>query len=139
MLNAALDAAQKQAILDRVAQIPAFKGLGFQIHQLEYGYCEATMAHHKELDGIFGSFHGGLLATAADTIACFAIMTQTGSEEKMATTDMNIRFLAPCFTDVTIQARVIKVGKLMCPVQVDLRDASQKLVAVAQVNYVRLT
>ena len=51
---------------------------------------------------------------------------------------MNIRFLAPCLTDVTARARVIKFGRTLCPVAVDLFDAQGQQVAVAQVNYILL-
>jgi len=51
---------------------------------------------------------------------------------------MNIRFLAPCLTDVTAKARVIKFGRTLCPVAVDLFDAKGQQVAVAQVNYMLL-
>lgn len=76
--------------------------------------------------------------TIADSIACFAIMTMTGPDQAMTTTDMNIRFLAPCLTDVTVKAKVIKLGKTLCPVGVDLFDTNQKHIAVAQVTYMRL-
>jgi uncharacterized protein (TIGR00369 family) len=76
--------------------------------------------------------------TIADSSACFAILTMTGADQLMTTTDMNIRFLAPCLTDVQVKARVIKLGRLMCPVAVDLFDTAGKLVAVAQVNYMLL-
>ena len=49
--------------------------------------------------------------------------------------DMNIRFLAPCLTAVTARARVIKLGRTLCPVAVDLFDANDRQVAVAQVSY----
>jgi acyl-coenzyme A thioesterase PaaI-like protein len=56
----------------------------------------------------------------------------------MATTDMNIRFLAPCLTDVTAKAKIIKFGKTMCPVMVELFDNSNKLIAISQVNFILL-
>jgi uncharacterized protein (TIGR00369 family) len=65
-------------------------------------------------------------------------MTFTGPDEKMATTDMNIRFLAPCLTDVRAVAKVIKLGRTICPVQVELFDLKQRQVALAQVSYIRL-
>jgi uncharacterized protein (TIGR00369 family) len=49
--------------------------------------------------------------------------------------DMNIRFLAPCLTDVTARARVIKLGRTLCPVAVDVFDANDRQVAIAQVSY----
>jgi len=76
--------------------------------------------------------------TIADSMACFAILTQTGVEQLMTTTDMNIRFLAPCLGDVVAKARVIKLGRTMCPVAVDLFEVTGKHVAVAQVNYILL-
>jgi uncharacterized protein (TIGR00369 family) len=108
------------------------------VEELSPGLCIASARHDKTFDGIFASFHGGMLMTVADTIACFAIMTYTGPEERMATTDMNIRFLAPCLTDVRAVANVIKMGRTICPVQVDLFDMKQQQVAVAQVSYIRL-
>lgn len=128
----------EQRIRERVRQIPVFDRLGMRIEELSPGRCVGVVPHDKCLDGIFESYHGGLLMTAADTLACFAIMTQTGPDERMATTDMGIRFLAPCLTDVRVDARVIKLGKKLCPVQADLYDMDGRQVAVAQVAYMRL-
>ena len=128
----------KQRIIERAREIPIFDQIGLQILELTTGRCVAQAAHNAAFDGIFESFHGGMLMTVADTIACFAIMTQTGPDIRVATTDMNIRFLAPCLTDVRAEARVIKLGKTLCPVQVDLYDLNNRHVAVAQVNYILL-
>jgi uncharacterized protein (TIGR00369 family) len=133
-----LDPALVEAILNRIQNIPVFNGLGVEILSFEPGVCIAKVPRQTHLDGIYESFHGGLLMTVADTIACFAVMTITGPDEVMTTTDMNIRFLAPCLSAVTAKAKAIKVGKTMCPVGVELFDDKEKLVAVAQVNYMRL-
>ena len=61
-----------------------------------------------------------------------------GPDEVMTTTDMSIRFLAPCLTDLRVEANVLKLGRTLAPVQVDLFDAKDKRVAVAQVTYMRL-
>jgi len=125
----------EQAILNRIGQIPVFDTLGVEILELAEGLCKARVPKKDSFDGIYESYHGGMLMTAADTIACPAIMTLTGADAFMATTDMNIRFLSACLTDVIVEARVIKFGKTLCPVQVDLFDTSGKHVAVAQVTY----
>lgn len=129
---------EQQAILDRIRRIPIVTTLGMRFDAFAEGYCKATIPYERRYDGVFESFHGGLLMTAADSIACFAIMTRTGPDQAMTTTDMNIRFLAPCLTDVTVEARVIKLGRSLCPVAVDLFDAQGTRVAVAQVTYLRL-
>ena len=112
--------------------------LQLKILSLSEGYCELHAPRNLDYDGIFDSFHGGLLMTIADIAACIAILTRTGAEAKLATTDMNIRFLAPCLSHVTARAKIIKLGRTMCPVTIDLFDAENKLVAVAQVNYMLL-
>jgi uncharacterized protein (TIGR00369 family) len=133
-----LDSVQADAILHRIRRIPAFEGLGIQIQEFRKGKCRAIVPHDHRYDGVAGSYHGGLLMTAADSIACFAILTQTPADEEMTTTDMNIRFLRPCFTDAVVEATVIKLGKTLCPVAVELFDTHGAKVAVAQVTYMRL-
>ena len=125
----------KSDILTEINKIPIVETLGIRIVSLKEGFCEVKVRRKPGYDGVFKSFHGGLLMTVADSTACFAIFTGTGPFVKLTTTDMNIRFLAPCLTDVTAKARVIKFGKTLCPVSVDLYDDNGTQVAVSQVNY----
>ena len=122
----------------RVASIPIAETLQMRDLILDEGICGLVLPRQKRYDGVFESFHGGLLMTAADSAACFAILTLTPADQLLTTTDMNIRFLAPCLSDLRVRARVIKRGRLLCPVAVDLFDAENKLVAVAQVTYMLL-
>lgn len=133
-----IDASHKSAILARITKIPIFETLQMRSVSFDSGVCELSVPRQSIYDGVFESFHGGILMTIADSSACFAILTMTSPDQLMTTTDMNIRFLAPCLTDVQVKARVIKLGRLMCPVAVELFDTSAKLVAVAQVNYMLL-
>jgi uncharacterized protein (TIGR00369 family) len=128
----------KSDILTEINKIPIVDTLKIQISSLADGYCETRVQRKLSYDGVFKSFHGGLLMTIADSTACFAIFTKTGPFVKLTTTDMNIRFLSPCLSDVTAKAKVIKTGRTMCPVSVDLYDETKKHVAVAQVNYILL-
>ena len=128
----------ERALLDRIVRVPIVQTLDLKIIRFEDGYCETHVPRSLKYDGVFESFHGGLLMTIADSTACFAILTRTGPETRLTTTDMNIRFLAPCLTDVTTKARVIKFGRTLCPVAVDLFDEADRQVAVAQVNYILL-
>jgi uncharacterized protein (TIGR00369 family) len=132
------DAAHEAAILARISRIPIFETLGMRAVVFGAGQCELSVPRQRMYDGVFESFHGGLLMTIADSAACFALLTRTPVDQIMTTTDMNIRFLAPCLTDVRVSARVIKLGRLLCPVAVELFDASGTLVAVAQVSYMLL-
>jgi uncharacterized protein (TIGR00369 family) len=126
------------ALLARIRRIPIVETLRLEILKFGDGYCEARVPRERKYDGVFESFHGGLLMTLADSTACFAILTRSGPDTRLTTTDMNIRFLAPCLTDVTAKARVIKFGRTLCPVAVDLFDQNGEQVAVAQVTYMLL-
>lgn len=128
----------ERAIRERIAPIPVVSAMQMRIDELREGWCKALVPRDRRYDGIYNSYHGGLLMTAADSVACFAIMTLTGPEQHLTTTDMNIRFLAGCRSDVTVEARVIKLGRTLVPVEVDLFDEAGVKVAVAQVAYFRL-
>lgn len=128
----------RQDVLARIKKIPIVDTLGFEFIELDNGICEAIVKHQKQYDGIYESFHGGLLMTVADSISAFALLTLTGADAKITTTDMNIRFLAACRTDVRAIAKVIKHGRTLAPVAVDLYDMNNTHVAVAQVNYIIL-
>ena len=127
-----------EALRARLSEIPIFKALQLRMGEAAEGAARLTAPYDPAFDGIFKSFHGGLLMTLADTAACVAVLTLTGADAMVTTTDMNIRFLAPCRSDATAEARVIKFGKTLCPVAVDIRDASGIQVAVAQVTYMRI-
>ena len=71
-------------------------------------------------------------------LTILAVLTLAGADAAVTTTDMNIRFLAPCLSDATAEARVIKFGRTLCPVEVMIRDTAGKDVALAQVTYMRL-
>jgi uncharacterized protein (TIGR00369 family) len=126
------------ALKERMLRIPTFQTLKYQLGEFGEGTARMTAPYSKSFDGIFESFHGGMLMTLADSCACAAIMTLTGPDAMMTTTDMNIRFLAPALTDVTAESKIIKFGRTLVPVAVTLRDANGKEVAVAQVTYMRL-
>lgn len=71
-------------------------------------------------------------------LLCVAVLSLAGADALITTTDMNIRFLAPCRSDVVAVAGVIKFGRTLCPVTIDLWDTSGTAIAVAQVTYMRL-
>lgn len=125
-------------MLERFAEVPIMKTLALTLVAVAAGSATMRMPYKKDFDGVFESLHGGLMMTLADTAACVAVLTLAGASARITTTDMNIRFLKACRTNCTAQARVIKFGRTLSPVEVQLRDAEDTLVAIAQVTYMRL-
>ena len=128
----------ESAIHDRMRAIPIFSQLRFSEIRLGAGAFACTVGRIREFDGIFDSFHGGLLMTAADSAAAIVALTVWGSDARITTTDMNIRFLAPARSDVYLAAQAIKRGRTLLPVAANLWRDDGTLVAVAQVTYMRL-
>lgn len=124
-----------EALMERINSIAISATLKMEVLETGEGSCTIRIPRQRRYDGIYDSLHGGILTTLADSVAAYAILTLTGADQPMATTDLNIRFLAPCMTGVTAKAKVIKQGRTMCPVNIELFDDNEALVAVAQVNY----
>lgn len=133
-----MDPNAKKSLEERLGSIPIFRTLGLRLESLGEGKATLIAPYERRYDGIFESFHGGLLMTLADTTACVALLTLAGASAPVTTTDMNIRFLAPCRSDCRAEAAVIKFGRTLCPVSVSLLDTGGTQVAVAQVTYMRL-
>jgi len=133
-----LDTKEINSMLERINSVPITETLKMQILRLDKGECEAFIPRDTMWDGIFQTFHGGILATIADSITCWAILTKIGSDRKVATTDFNIRFLRPCKTDVRCVAKVIRAGRTLSLAEAEIYDMNDKLVAVSQVNYISL-
>ena len=127
-----------EALRAFIHNIPVFRTFHYELVELKPGEVAIRAPYTPNHDGIFHSFHGGLLMTLADTTACAALLSRAGSEQVMTTTDMNIRFLAPCNSEATARARIIKFGRTLVPIHVDLYDDQGRYVALAQVTYMRL-
>ncbi len=126
------------AIRRRMESIPVFSMLGFSGVRIGTGWLECTVARNHKYDGVFDSFHGGLLMTAADSAAAIVSLTLWGADARIATTDMNIRFLAPARSDVKLFVQAIKAGRTLIPAIANFWRDDGTLVAIAQVTYMRV-
>jgi uncharacterized protein (TIGR00369 family) len=87
--------------------------------------------------GVAGSVHGGVLSALVDIVTLAAVSTVAQPGEQMAgTADLNISYLRPALGDaVFAQARVLKKGRTLAVVDVDLLDAESRLLAKGRVSY----
>lgn len=127
-----------EAILERLMAIPAVHTFGYRLEELSPGRAVIVAPYETKLDGIFQSFHGGLLATLADSTGGAAVLTVTGAETPTATTDLSIRFLAPCRSDARATARIIQAGRSLIIAEINVHDMTGRHVAVCQATYMRL-
>ncbi len=128
----------KEGLHQCLETVPILKTLGFRSLECDVGFVRVVVPRNDRHNGLHPTFHGGIMTTVADCGAWLAIATKLGADNRLTTSDIHVRFLAPCFTDVTAEARVIKFGRTLCPVDVKLFDTNGALVATAQVTYFRL-
>ena len=84
-----------------------------------------------------GTLSGPVMMTLADTCAWVAIMAQIGPVVLAVTTSLHIDFLRkPAITDLMAKARVLKLGRKLAVVDVELFSrGTTELVAKALVTY----
>jgi acyl-CoA thioesterase len=134
-----LDLATRERIVARLAAVPLARLLGLRLVKLERGACDLAIDDRRDLDGIFASLHGGILATLADSAIAFAALTLIDPDEVVTTVEFNIRFLAPCREGVVARSRVLKAGRTLITGEVDLVGlASETRFAVCGLTYIRL-
>jgi uncharacterized protein (TIGR00369 family) len=92
----------------------------------------------KVRGGVAGSVHGGVLSALVDIVTLSAISTVVNpAEDQMAgTAELSISYLRPALGDaVYADARVLKKGRQIAVVDVDLTDPDGRLVAKGRVSY----
>lgn len=133
-----LSEAEIATLWQRARDVPISQTLGLEFVSIARGQCALAWTRDPRYDGIYRSMHGGLLMTLADSAGAFALLTLIDLDSRITTTEMNIRFLAPVRERVVATARVLKVGRSLCPILVELEDGAGRAVAHAGMTYMRL-
>jgi uncharacterized protein (TIGR00369 family) len=133
-----LTEAEIAVLWQRARDVPISESLGFEFVSIARGECTLGWNRDPRYDGIYRSMHGGLMMTLADSAGAFALLTVIDPDSRVTTTEMNIRFFAPVRERVIARARVLKAGRSLCPILVDLEDGQGRLVAHAGMTYMRL-
>lgn len=129
---------EMQAMLFRARSAPCIESLRLELVEIDRGGCRLLARHDPRFDGLLPGFHGGMQAAVADCAAWFAIVSRIGVGERLVTTDLQLRYLAPCLSDLFVAAQVVKIGRTLCPVRVDCYDVAEKHVATGSVTYMRV-
>ncbi len=118
-----------------------FKRQGFLLHagaflgQVLPGVVEIKLPYSENVDQQHGYFHGGVIATIADSASGAAAQTLVEQGASVLTTEFKINFVAPAIGDQLIaRGRVIKPGRTLTVCQSDVfadNGSEEKLVATA--------
>lgn len=80
-----------------------------------------------------GAFHGGAIAALADTAACWALVMRL--RRGLPTVNLRIDYLRFAESDLTATATIRRQGRRVGVVDVDIHDASDRLVAIGRGSF----
>ncbi len=116
--------------------MPVNKILGMDIKKLEEGFAEVCIPFKKEFVGDFsrGLWHGGILASIADSTGGLVALTLARPGDNVNTIDMRIDYLHGAIEkDIFAVSHLVKSGKRVIVTDVKLFQEHQKdPVAVAR-------
>jgi uncharacterized protein (TIGR00369 family) len=117
---------------------PFHKLLGIELEEQSAGYARLRQPMREDLrGGVGGSLHGGVLSALAD-IVCLAAMQGLFDQRARpaGTAELSISYLRPAAgAYVTVEGRVIKHGRTLAVIDVDMTNPDGKRAAKARVSY----
>jgi acyl-coenzyme A thioesterase 13 len=106
--------------------------VGLDVLEADAGKARCRIVVDKPVQNLGGRLHGGAIATLVDDVGTLAIMTADRDGRPGVTTDLNVSYFSAANdgSAVLIVAEVLKTGKTLAYVTVDLREeATGKLLA----------
>ena len=135
----ALTPEEERRIREAFEEIPFARLLGMELGELRRGAATLHLEAREELKRNRGILHGGVVASLADTAAAFAILTITEPGQASTTIDLTVHYLCPLSAGrATAHARVVRAGRRIMVISVDVFDENQALAATALTSFIRL-
>lgn len=121
------------------ASVPYAQFLGLKLGEVRHGEASIHLDVRDELKQNQGVVHGGAIASLIDTASAFAVLTQIDLSERVTTTDLTIHYLRPATSGrMTAMARIIRGGRRLFVLSVEVHDEAQALIATAVTTYIKL-
>jgi uncharacterized protein (TIGR00369 family) len=134
-----LDEQRLLRIREVFASVPYVKFIGLELGEMKPGEANLYLDVRDQLKQNQGVIHGGAVASLIDTAAAFAVVTRLESGERVTTTDLTIHYLRPITSGRLIAtARIVRGGRRLFVLSVEVRDDNQVLVATAVTSYLKL-
>lgn len=139
MSETALTDAEQERLRGLFQRVRYAKLLGIEFDEATRGAVKMHMDARADLRQVSDVLHGGSIASLVDTAAAFAVITLLEPDQRATTSDLTIHYLRPVSSgSVTAEARVLRSGRRLSVVTVNVFDNAQALVATAVTTYIRL-
>ncbi|MCC6468138.1 MAG: PaaI family thioesterase [Alphaproteobacteria bacterium] len=130
------DPAYARRVADSFARQGAMTHLGAVLSSVAPGAVEIRLPYRAEVAQQHGFFHGGIVATIADSAGGYAGYSMMPADASVLTVEYKINLMAPAQGDELIaRGRVVKTGRTLavCTAEVFAVDGGQEtLCAVMQ-------
>ena len=134
-----LDPARAARARKAFASVPYAKFLGLELGETKRGEASIHLEVRNELKQNQGVVHGGAVASLIDTAAAFAVLTRLELDERVTTTDLTIHYLRPITAGrLTATARIVRGGRRLFVLSVEVTNEQQVLVATAVTSYIKV-
>jgi len=118
--------------------IPYARLLGIEFEHAERGAASLSMDARPELERFGGIIHGGALASLVDTASAFAVLSTLAAGEQTVTVDLTLHYLKPASGGkLSAHARVLRAGRRLATVSVEVTNESGALVVTALTTYMK--
>jgi len=139
MSESNLDDARIARARQAFASVPYASFLGLELGDLQRDEVSIHLNVRAELKQNQGVVHGGAIASLIDTASAFAVVNRLEPDERVTTTDLTIHFLRPVTEGrMTATARIVKPGRRLFVLSVEVTDSRGILVATAVTTYIKL-
>jgi len=119
------------------ASVPYANFLGLRLGDIREGQVSIHLDVRDELK--HHQVHGGAIASLIDTASAFAVLTQVETDERVTTTDLTIHYLRPITSGrMTATARMVRGGRRLFVLSVEVTNETNVLVATAVTTYIRV-
>lgn len=130
---------QLSRLREGMARIPYARLLGIDFEDATRGTATLSMSARPELERFGGIMHGGALASLADTACAFAVLSTLEPEAQTVTIDLTLHYLRPVTEGrLTARASVVRAGRRVTTVSVEIFDESGAIVVTALTSYLVL-
>ena len=118
------------SLIARINDTPYYRLLGMELEALEEGYARITMPVDEKLLQMYGSIHGGAVASLADSAVGAALISVLAEDEKAITIDLKLNFVSAVAEGTLIaEARLFHRGRRTAAGDVEIRNGEGRLVA----------
>jgi len=126
----AADRARIEAMVAVLNASPVYRLLDMRVLEASGGRSRLRLAVGEDIKNLYGTVHGGMLATLVDSACGVALGTRLLEGEALVTLDLRINYLLPVRSGpLTAEGEVVHKGRSTGVAEASIRDEAGRLVA----------